>query len=267
MGKVSLYEAIASLDEDTIEEICWDECNSVQVSSDAISEDVCLKIFGEKQKKRASHKLVIAVCCFMILAIPCYAAVNAILDKAAIVNDENKHLVGTEVTDDYYIVLNEDGTCVDAKGNIGTFEEILSSNSKDAEQSRLVNRIEDDTLVPASYLEVPSKKQRGVKFIYPEIIMVNNSACILTQDNSNGWNLKKGDSITYMYEKARTTTSDNQTLLVGYIHDGVMSNGEITTENKGKYEFTADEAGIYYIWILSASSDYQTIIKHSIKVN
>lgn len=265
MTKKTLADAIFSLDEKMVESICWDVDAAVVVSSSKIRRSTHAKLFGEK-KRAISNKVAIAMCCILIMTVPGYALVNLVLDKPEVVNDENKHLIGTEINDDYYIILDEDGICRDSKGNEGTLERIMSMNTSEVNQSRLVESIDDETLMPSSYLEVPAKGQLNNKYSYPKVIMINNSSCILTDSNGAGWKLKEGDCITYKYEKAESVTAENQTMLIGYIHDGVMQTGRVDRDMTGDYSFVIKEKGVYYIWILSTSSDYQTIMKHSVKI-
>ena len=265
MTKMNLREAILHLDENIVEEICWNDSNSVSVSVNKIKKNVHRKLLGRKMFPRM--KLAVAVCCLLIMIIPCYAMVNLNLDEAAIVNDENRHLIGTESKESYYIIIDKDGMARDSQGNYGTLEEVLAMNYKEPEKSRLVKSIEDETLMPKSYLETHPKKQWVNKFFYPEIIMVNSSAFILTKSEGEGWNLDVGDCITYKFEKAKSAVIKNQTMIIGYIHNGVLKTGNINRDIAGEYSLTVTEKGIYYIWALSASSDYQTVTKHSVKID
>lgn len=267
MPKISLNEAIIDLDESLVEAICWNKNNTVSISAHTIKKRVHNKIFIKKQKKIINLKVALIVSCLLVLSIPCYAALNMFLDKSTIVDDKNRALIGTEITSDYYIILDENGVYSDSYGNTGSLEDILKANSKIQGQSRIVKSNEDSTITPSSYVEIPFKTQKMNKYIYPEVIMVNNSACIFTLENGKGWTLNKGDSITYKYKKAEVENVDKQTMIIGYIQDNTLKTGEVKRDIEGSYTFTANEKGTYYIYIISASSDYQTIIEESLEVD
>ena len=90
-------------------------------------------------------------------------------------------------------------------------------------------------------------------------MLVNNSACILTKEDGTGFHLKKGDKIEYNFEKYKSKVVEQQTLIIGYVKDGVMYQGETYNDLKDSYTLVAQDDGDYFIYLLSASSDYLTL--------
>lgn len=170
-----------------------------------------------------------------------------------------------ELQSDYYIVNDGKGNYTDSYGNSANNIEGLIRNYPAV--SRLVMAIEDEMLEPDSYTEIKPLKEKPKKIIYPELTVENNSVCILTKDDGSGWTLKKGDSLVYEFEKEESIIVDNQTLLVGIIQDGVMKEGVVFRENDGVLSVTAEEDGEYFVYLLSASSEYQTIREGTMKVD
>lgn len=123
----------------------------------------------------------------------------------------------------------------------------------------IMQPIEDESIDPRSYTEILPEKVKGKKTVFPEIIMINNSVCILTEADGTGWELKQGDSLIYEYEKAASEVVETQTLLIGVIQDGVLKDPSVSRVREGTFSVVAEEDCEYFIYLLSASSDYQTI--------
>lgn len=95
--------------------------------------------------------------------------------------------------------------------------------------------------------------------------MVNNSVSILTKSNHDGWSLKPGDILEYSFEKYESEVVSNQTLIIGYIQDGIMKEGKAINTMSGTYVYEAQEEGIYYIYLMSASSVYLALKDGTLK--
>ena len=91
------------------------------------------------------------------------------------------------------------------------------------------------------------------------MILINNSVCILTNNAGDGWNLNKGESLKVKIIKEDAGSARKRNLVVGYIQDGVLKRGEALNCDEYECVFTAEAAGEYYIYLLSASSDYLTL--------
>lgn len=96
-------------------------------------------------------------------------------------------------------------------------------------------------------------KEENNRYITPEIIGGNASVSIFTKKDESGWNLNKGQSLTFNFNKYK---SKFQSVVIGYIFNGKMMPGKRFSELSGSYELIANESGEYYIYIVIASSDY-----------
>lgn len=103
--------------------------------------------------------------------------------------------------------------------------------------------------------------------IIPEIILINNSLCVLTQDNGKGWELTDKDNIVISFDKYKSDITVSQDLIIGYVKDGIMYEGEVFDELSGKYSFSPDEKGEYFFYLLSGSSDYLSLKSGNLEVN
>lgn len=262
MSNIKMTDLISKLDENFVEDVCWDDTQAANVSVSEIRKKVNAGITIEKRQNHLRFKIAIAVTCIIIMSVPCYAFVIKHLDRAAIVDDSNRHLVGKEVQSDYYIVYDGE-YYTDSYGNSVT--EIDDLIDDKPASSRLVTDIEAEPLEPSSYSEIRPQNVRGKSTVYPELIMVNNSVCILTKENGSGWELEKGDVIIYGYEKIKSEVVKTQALNIGVIQNGVMKEPIVLRNESGVFTFTAEEDGKYFIYLHSASSDYQTIKEGIIK--
>lgn len=59
----------------------------------------------------------------------------------------------------------------------------------------------------------------------------------------------------------------SQDLIIGYVKDGIMYEGEVFDELSGKYSFSPDEKGEYFFYLLSGSSDYLSLKSGNLEVN
>jgi hypothetical protein len=60
---------------------------------------------------------------------------------------------------------------------------------------------------------------------------------------------------------------ENQTLVIGVIKDGVLKEGIPFRSKDGVFTFTAEEDGEYFLYLLSASTEYQTIREGIVKTD
>ncbi len=169
-----------------------------------------------------------------------------------------------ETQSDYYIISDGNGNYTDSYGNYAKNIDKLINHTPAS--SRLVMNIEDKTLEPASYTEIRPIKTKGKSMKYSEVMMENNSVCILTKEDGSGWELKSGDSMTYEFEKKESIIVDNQTLLIGVIQNGVMKQGIVFREKDGMLTFTAEEDSEYFVYLLSASTEYQAVREGMLEV-
>lgn len=151
-----------------------------------------------------------------------------------ILNENNQNLIGQEIVDSASTV-NE------------TLNEGLNT-------SDIVHQIDIEGLCPNPFVEIEINDSDYNNV--PGQLMINNSVSILTKSNHKGWLLKSGDVLEYSFEKYESDVVSNQTLIVGYIYDGIMKEGTAIDTLTGTYTLEAKENGTYYIYLMSASSDY-----------
>lgn len=174
---------------------------------------------------------------------------------AEIVTDENRGLIGKEVVGGEVII--SDGT---ETGTVDT--ENTQESQKLFADSSIVNVIDEAMLFPQSIKEI--KVNEG---IVPEIIMTNGAAVVLYQNDFEGWKCSEGETIIFEFEKYESEVVEEQAMAVGYVKDGVMYEfEEVFRECEGSYELEIEQDGEYYIYVVSATSDYLTLKEGEISI-
>lgn len=178
---------------------------------------------------------------------------SQMLRWAEVIDDKNRDLIGAEVSDPSIPEKVEFTDIRDAdqpdklKGNAAEFEE-----ERKMPENNVVKTLEDETMIyPASISEFETTDGKT-----PEIIMPNGSAAIFMQRESKGWQCEPGDTLSYEFEKYESDVSDSQSVVIGYILNGTMYEGEVFRELDGTYQVDIAEEGEYYIYVISATSDY-----------
>ena len=97
--------------------------------------------------------------------------------------------------------------------------------------------------------------------------MTNGSMAVFYLEDYAGWNCKAGDILTFSFEKYESDVVSNQVLVIGYIKDGVMYDGESFGSLSGSYELKVREGGEYNLYIISATSDYLTLKQGTINLS
>ena len=69
------------------------------------------------------------------------------------------------------------------------------------------------------------------------------------------------------FDKYKSDITVSQDLIIGYVKDGIMYEGEVFDELSGKYSFSPDEKGEYFFYLLSGSSDYLSLKSGNLEVN
>lgn len=216
-----------------------------------------------KPLKFTYRTAIIVTVVSVFLCMPVYAAISHLL-TSALIDDSNRHLIGTETNDRSYIIL-KDGVYTNEKGKVVDIEELAKSSSEFPE-SRIVKSSLMPNFIPSSIVEIPTDKSDEM-YIIPEIILINNSLCVLTQDNGKGWELTDKDNIVISFDKYKSDITVSQDLIIGYVKDGIMYEGEVFDELSGKYSFSPDEKGEYFFYLLSGSSDYLSLKSGNLEVN
>ena len=242
--KFSLNELMSEIDESFIEEVYFHDCNKIlkKYSKQKIRQNVFCKTASKHKPLKFTYRTAIIVTVVSVfLCMPVYAAISHLL-TSALIDDSNRHLIGTETNDRSYIIL-KDGVYTNEKGKVVDIEELAKSSS-----------------------EFPTDKSDEM-YIIPEIILINNSLCVLTQDNGKGWELTDKDNIVISFDKYKSDITVSQDLIIGYVKDGIMYEGEVFDELSGKYSFSPDEKGEYFFYLLSGSSDYLSLKSGNLEVN
>ena len=166
---------------------------------------------------------------------------DGILDCAALVDDENRMLVGKEVQDD---------TPLTAMKGMQEKMPVLSNISAD----KIELSFADGVVQPATITSFAT--ENGA---VPEVIIPNGSAAIFGQTDDAGWLCASGDELVYQFQKYPSEVDGVQTLVVGYVLNGKMYPGEKFLNVDGEYRCEVKEAGEYFIYVINAASDPLTL--------
>ena len=171
---------------------------------------------------------------------------------AKLITTENEGLIGKEIIDDSALEI------------IRSEEKDIGNEGESAiTESHIIKGVADDSIVlPSSISEF--KVEKGVT---PEIIMTNGSMAVFYLEDYAGWNCKTGDTLTFSFEKYESEVVPDQALVIGYIKDGVLYEGESFESLSGSYELEIREEGEYNLYIISATSDYLTLKQGTIKLS
>lgn len=180
-------------------------------------------------------KVFALIFCLSFILVGCFKETNYLIHGSQYITEENRKLVGTEI--------NEGKNNVYLKDNIEQYT---------LETNHIIKSIDSESLNSAPIIEFTVKEGDG-KSITPEIITTNGSISVLKKEDSSGWKLNKGDTLVFNFNKYE---SRSQSVVIGYVLNGKMVNGEKFKDLSGSYKFTANESGEYYVYIINVSSDY-----------
>jgi hypothetical protein len=256
--KISITEVIQDIDEDIIERMVWNENKKAKFSKLKLK----WRIMKELNKQTFLYKKLLQTVCFtlficLMVPISAKATIYMMLTHSAVVDDSNRSLIGTEIFSKNYIIY-KNGTYTNAEGEVIDLDK-LRKTQEGIPENRIIKEIQIDNYSPSSVIEVVIDKTGENSYSTPEIILINNSACILTKEDGSGWSLEKGDTLEYNFEKYKSSVVARQNLIIGYVKDGVMYQGESYQELLDSYVLEVQDKGEYFIYLLSASSDYLTL--------
>ncbi|WP_077609633.1 M56 family metallopeptidase [Clostridium sp. Marseille-P2415] len=180
---------------------------------------------------------------------------NSLMSQAEVIDSENRNLIGTSVQDN--------STPFQSAHTPNTTSNNINNDADlSVPENSLVNKLaSQDMLSPSSITEFEATDN-----ITPEIIMPNGSAAIFSENDHQGWTCKKGDSLVYKFEKYPSEVTDSQTIIVGYSLDGVLYPGEEFKGSSGTYQLNITKGGDYYIYVISATSDYLALKQGTISI-
>ncbi len=171
---------------------------------------------------------------------------------AQIIDDDNSDLIGTAVQDYSNNINNGSNDSIKDNCDVVTG---LPHNT-------IIQSLADDSITPPSSITLFSTENGNT----PEVIMMNGSAVVFACDGENGWKCGDDEILIFDFEKYDSEVTDNQILIVGYILDGVMYPGEEFSDIKGSYSLKLEKGGEYYVYIISATSDYLSLKQGKITI-
>lgn len=169
---------------------------------------------------------------------------------ALIINEENRKLIGTEVSGGTPTILP---SSEDSKGK----NEMIDATSILKDFSFC-----DDAIEPTSVTKFPTTGGKT-----PEVIFTNGACIVFTKEKGEGWECKPGDTLSFSFEKYPSNVVDDQALIIGCIQNRTFKSGEIFTELSGSYYTEVQEGGEYFIYVISATSDYLAMKEGEITVS
>lgn len=162
---------------------------------------------------------------------------NKTYKKVELITNDNRNLVGKQ----------EQGTTAIAKeGQVLEFKKV--ETQYDSLPDNMKELLAGQDISANSIVGVKVKNNKT-----PELLIPNGSMGIFYQGKESGWNCKKGDVMEWSFEKypiVENTDPDaimNQSLTIGYITNGSMSEGEGYRDLNVTYQFVAPEDGILYL--------------------
>lgn len=193
----------------------------------------------------------VVVLCILALVLT-GVAVDALIDGrffesikgsfgAAEITDENRHLVGKEK--EYEIYPSSSGVM-----GFEIPEFVFLSNSN------IINDIKNKDFLPRYVSDIQTSDGR-----LPEIIIDVNACAVLYQEDYAGWKCEEGETLYFDFSEYPLENGRAQTLIVGYVLNGVMYEGEFFEELNGSYQLEIEKEGEYYIYLLSGDVDYISI--------
>lgn len=192
-------------------------------------------------------RFLVLVFCILVTFISCTkdnGTDNKKVNKFEIIGfqyitEENRDFIGTQtVYSDYFLDINTKQYKLENNPIIKNMDPDIHLDSALASSSNFI------------------VKEENNKYITPEVIGTNGSVGIFTKKDNSGWMLNKGQVLTINFNKYKSKIVENQTVVIGYIVNGRMVNGQSFRELSGTYKITSDEPGEYYIYIVNASSEY-----------
>lgn len=264
--KDGLYEYISEYDEQLMDKISAhiEDKYSVTEEFDQKMKKICM----QKKSKRSKYHLKIATAMVgtFIVLVGTGIVTNAATDgKVAdamrkflgitTVTEEVQELIGKEVIDDGVLEVEEDIVNENNLIDDGQKQEKVFAESK------IVESAEKSGVIPTSIQDVQVKGGTT-----PEIIMTNGAMAVFYQKDYSGWKCETGEELVFEYEKYASDVTDEQNIIVGYILDGVMYEGEAYKDLSGNCRMNIEKEGEYYIYVVSATSDYVTLKAGTIHV-
>lgn len=127
----------------------------------------------------------------------------------------------------------------------------------DEADSALVQEYSDALAdMPGSIQEIAVSLDEGET---PALMVPNGCVGILTDEDGAAWEWTAGEVLRWTFEKAPLEDNDRQMLVIGYLHDGIMSEPMKFDTLSVSCEIEIPETGAYYLYLVGGSSDVITI--------
>lgn len=172
--------------------------------------------------------------------------VNMLLSTVTPITDEVRDYVGQSLESEEYTIKGKDGKYYNQDGEIVPdieSETVLPENAI----------VKENTISWMTPSDISIFKVTDTQI--PEIMIPNGALAVFTNNREIGWDLKAGDSVTISYEVYQHETISEQALMIGYIQDGTLVEGNILRNAKGECTFEIESSGIYNFYFMGLSSD------------
>lgn len=219
------------------------------------------------KKKRNLIKFLIAAILVLAMSSACFALRKRDLVKnggAELISEYNRDLIGKDSIKEPAVSGDEIG--------VGSLEARRSVSLEGDYQwnSRRIKEVPENVFVPKTIIEFEASRT-GARDITPEIIFTNDVMVIFTREDGAGWQLKKGESLTFeaeQYPLERNNGEDiGQWIEYRFIGNGELSADSYTSNERfQRYTFTADEDGEYYIALRCAGTEPLALKEGEIKI-
>lgn len=123
----------------------------------------------------------------------------------------------------------------------------------------IIREIGDGALLPHTVTVIAlSPAVGGDAWEIPELLTSNGFCTVFTKENSEGWELRAGESLRIQYSIGTTADtnpdSPQEQMQIGYIGNHVFHEGGVYRAEDFEYTLYAPEDGTYYLYNINASS-------------
>lgn len=261
--KTTMHDLIQQLDDSFVEEIYFQSEPSIP-SSSKIKKRVKNSLAHTSAPFFLRKKVVFALAGILVFLPLTIYGVPQFIQQSAIIDESNEHLIGKETISNNYIIYSN-GIYRDQNGEIVDITKVPDALA----ENRIISSIEvgeDSSFSPSSIVEIPLETGSEKNWSIPELLLVNASVCVFTQENGDGWSLSSESEIQITFDKYPSEAVRHQTLLIGYIHDGTMYSWDSFEKTSGTYSLTIPQDGTYYFYVMSASSDYLALKESTLSI-
>ncbi len=274
--KISFYELMEEMDEDFWSAVSSKTASAgygirIRETAPAPVRKFCIRkkvrsaLFPARNRKMRAYRLAgLFLALAMVSSVTVYS-LSKMTAKNARIDDSNRHQIGKETCSDTYYIY-ENGAYYDNHGAVVDMEALCLAENFDPSRSRIVKNMDDLAPLSSPVSEFPVRPADSATYDCPEILLVNASPAVLTKPDGSGWILKPGDSFSFAFETYPSETVSGQKLHIGFVKNGVLYRGETFSAAAGACEYTAEEEGEYYPYVVNLSSDPLALKKGALSV-